>query len=118
MLDPQEVRKRRKEALHQLSVKKRAELIEEAKKIFQWILEMIDTNTLEGRFYNFSIWQYDRSSKITTTTEEYNLSSFSRDEIFPILCDIINKEEGYHAEYEKNVVIYNETAWELSVTIE
>ena len=109
MLDPKEVRKRLQEA----------ELMEESKKVFQWILELLDNDTKTGYFGSITVWQYDNTNSIDAGGgDKYEQCIFARDEIFPIICEVINNEEGYHAEYNPNAVIYDEDAWSISVTAE
>lgn len=110
MLDPQEVRKRRQSAILQSQLARREKLMEEAKKIFQWILKLIDEDTKKGCFSSITVYQYDRSDTINYSGEHYDQCSFSRDEIFPIICEVINSEDGYHAEFREKQVYYDEDA--------
>lgn len=117
MLDPKEVRKRRQEAIQQSKIKRQDMLMEEAQKIFQWILELIDENTKKGHYCSVTVMQYDNSNYIKGCGDNYECR-FAREEIFPIICEVINAEDGYHAEYNKNAVYYDENAWSISVTVE
>ena len=119
MLDPQEVRKRRQEAIQQSKVKRQDMLMEEAQKIFQWILKLIDEDSKQGRCNSVAIWQYKDCNTIKASRDEqYGQCRFSIGEIMPIVCEIINHEEGYHAEYTEDAVYYDEDAWRLTVTVE
>lgn len=118
MLNPQEVRKRRQEAIQQSKAKRQDMLMEEAQKIFQWILKLIDEDSKQGCCNSVTIWQYKDCNTIKVRGEQYGQCRFSIGEIFPIVCEIINHEEGYHAEYSENVVYYDEDAWQLTVTVE
>ena len=118
MLDPQEVRKRRQKAIQQSQIARRDKLMEEAKNIFQWILKLIDEDTKKGRCSSITVYQYDNSNTIDAGGEHYDRCSFSRAEIFPIICEVINAEDGYHAEYRENMVYYDEYAWDITVTVE
>ena len=117
MLDPKTVRKRRQEAIQQCQIQDQTEFMEEANKIFQWILKLIDEKNKQGFFGAITVWQFDDSNEICAGSKNY-INSYSRDKIFPVVCEIINAEEGYHAEYRTNVVMYDDTGWDLTVTVE
>ena len=91
MLDPQEVRKRRQEAIQQAEIKRKEQLKEEANKVFQWILQVIDEQTNEGCFdSSINVWQYDNDDSIVSYDKKYGVCRFSSSEIIPIVCELFN----------------------------
>lgn len=117
MLNPKEVYQRRQEAIRQHQNQRQAELREESKKVFQWILKIIDENTRKGFFGPIYVLQYDGSNCINFGGEESQNCNFPRAELFPDICEVINSEEGFCAEFEKDVKISDKNAWELTVTV-
>ena len=116
MLDPQEIRKEWQEGIKRVESKKMEARKEEAQKVFQWILEMFKKNFEEGYFGDISVWQYEGSNELNYGYDTYNMS-YAREEIYPLVCEIINSEEGYQASYRKDAIYYDENAWELTVEI-
>lgn len=117
MLNPKEVHQRRQAAIRYRQDQRQAKLREESKKVFQWILKIIDENTTKGLFGSICVWQYDGSNCIIFGGEEFQNCNFPRAELFPDICEVINSEEGFCAEYEKDVEISNKNAWKLKVTV-
>ncbi len=69
MLDPQVVRQRRQEAKRKSQIQKRAKLMEESKKIFQWILKYDKIESLV--FYSiYNLTHIRIIDKCITTIEE------------------------------------------------
>lgn len=118
MLDPQEIRKEWQEGIKKVEIKKMEARKEEAKKIFQWILKSFREGFKKGNFGNtISVWQYDDSNELNGGHDKYNMC-YDREVIYPIICEVINSEEGYQASYRKDATYYDENAWELTVEIE
>ena len=114
MLDPQEIRKEWQEA----EIKKMEARKEEAKRIFQWILKLFRKNFEEGYFGSaISVWQFDGSNELNSGSDKYDMR-YDREVMYPIICEVINSEEGYRASYRKDAAYYDENAWELTVVIE
>ncbi len=117
MLDPQEIRKEWQEGIKKAEIKKKEARKEEAKRIFQWILKLFRKKFEKGYFGKISVWQYDGSNELNGGDDKYNMC-YDREVIYPIICEVINSEEGYQASYRKDATYYDENAWELTVEIE
>ena len=97
----QEIRKNRKAMIDQ-------EISAEAEKIFNWILDLIDADTEKNCFRDFKLYLFD--DELTLRTEglkgtEYNLNDFflrhDRIELFEVLKEIIEREEGFTANFKR-----------------
>lgn len=117
MLDPQEIRKERQERIKKAEIKKMEARKEEAKRIFQWILKLFRKRFEKGYLGKISVFQYDGSNELNAGVDKYDMC-YDREVIYPIICEVINSEEGYRASYRKDATYYDENAWELTVEIE
>ncbi len=120
MTKAQEVRGRRVEAIQKV-------LPAQAEKIFDWILDLIDTDTKRGFFCEVEVCLFNDQSIIKTTdlsgnegTEydlECNLLPHDKLELFKKLKEIVDNEEGFKAVLKPNTIIGNSEAIIFQVVV-
>lgn len=117
MTKAQEVRIRRLQ-------KYKAAIAEEAQKIFDWILDLMDANTEKGYLGSLDVYLYYDEQEIKVKCQEkakYNLAKvllqYDRVKLFTCLCDIINKEQGFLAKLNTKDCYYDSNAITLSIVI-
>ena len=100
----EEVRKNRKQMIEQ-------DILREAEDIFNWILDLIDSDTNAKNFRNVKLYLFDDQFSLKTEDldgTEYNLKDFlliyDKTKLFEVLKEIIEKEEGFTAEITNTIV--------------
>lgn len=93
----QEIRENRKKMIDQ-------EISEEAEKIFNWILDLIDEDTKNKRFRDLNLYMRDDESTLSAENgTNYNLSNFllrhDRNRLFEVLKELIDSNEGFTAKF-------------------
>ncbi len=119
MTKAQQVRNRRMKAMNQ-------EMKEEAKKVFEWILDVIDQATARNYFpKSIRFCLYDTESTIQALmikNTEYELFDFlmqhDRKAFFKQLKKIIEQEDGYTTQLDIDAIYWNAKAILLEVVIE
>ncbi len=119
MTKAQEVRSRRLEKIQ-------SDLTTEAKKIFDWILDLVDENTNTGHFLiPVKVCLFEGQSIIKDSSfnydKEYDLSEilfkYNRFELFTALKEVIDQEEGYSATLDTDAIFWDAKAIILEVVI-
>ena len=86
---------------------------DEAKKVFDWALKLIEEDTKEKCFKDFVIYLFNDESKLRTDAingygKEYNLNDFlyrhDRIKLFEALKEIVESEEGFSADFKPTKV--------------
>ncbi len=103
MTKAQKVRSRRLEKLQN-------DITEQAKKVFDWILDLIDEDTTKGNFSPFKVCLFNDQSTIKTAElsgekgKSYELGDFllqhDRLEFFSTLKIIVEQEDGFNANFD------------------
>lgn len=110
MTKAQKVRNRRLES-------RQIALTTQAKKVFDWILDLIDADTQKGLFRPIEVCLFDKQHTILTTDLgykkgfEYFLDNFLLQhdwlDFFLTLKEVIEKEDGYTASLDPTATLYD-----------
>ena len=119
MTKAQEVRNRRLE-------KMQGDITEQAKKVFDWILDLMDTDTQKGYFRSIKVCLFYDQHTIKLASLDgptYPLSNtfflqHDRLAFFSTLQQIVEQEEGFSAILEPSAIVYDEKAILLEIVIE
>ena len=106
-------------------LKKRSEGITgEAEKIFNWILDLMDRDTKNGYYGSLAILLFDDQTiikKATLDGEKYDVTktliSYSRQELFEKLLEVVNREDGFEGQLDLNARFYEEKCIMFMVVI-
>ena len=113
----QEVRQNRKMMLKQ-------ETYDVAEKIFNWILYHMDEDTKKKDFKDCILYLFDNEWNLRPSESDVNdgyrlgdfLNRHERAELLEVLKDVIEREEGFTADF-KRTEVWNSTGFMLRVVI-
>ena len=118
MTKAQQVRSRRLES-------RQNELTVETKRIFDWILDLIDADTKSGHYGSIKVCLFYDQDELRTTrlnNEAYDMSKillkFDRKQIFTKLKEVVEQEEGYKATVDTNATLWDSKAIVFQVVVE
>lgn len=118
MTKAQQVRSRRLESIQN-------ELTEEAKKVFDSILDLIDADTKKGHYGTIEVCLFYDQYELKTTgycNKVYDLSTilhkFDRQQFFTILKEVVEQEEGFKAVIKTDATVWDSKAIVFQVVVE
>ena len=121
MTKAQQIRNRRLE-------KMQSDITVQAKKVFDWMLDLIDANTERGFFGPMEVCLFDDQYTIKTTSlsgkkdTEYELCDFllhhDRLAFFSTLKKIVEQEDGFKANLQPDAIFWDSKCIMFEIVIE
>lgn len=117
MTKAQQIRSRRL-----MSIQK--ELTKEAEKVFDWILDLIDSNTIKGDYRAIEVFLFYDQYELRTKDGKKSMDlsniflKFNRKQFFTTLKEIIEQEEGFKVDINTEAMIWESKAISCKVFVE